>query len=41
MKHMVKRLKQVADPDLVIIAEDKGQPVGFGFGLPNLQRAPH
>jgi hypothetical protein len=35
MKHMVKRLKQVADPDFVIIAEDKGDPVGFGFGLPD------
>lgn len=36
MKDIVKRLKQVADPDLVIIAEDKGQPVGFSFALPNL-----
>lgn len=35
MKHMVKSLKSIADPDLVIIAEDKGRPVGFGFGLPN------
>jgi predicted GNAT superfamily acetyltransferase len=35
MKHMVKSLKSIADPGLVIIAEDKGRPVGFGFGLPN------
>ncbi len=35
MEHMAKRLKQVADPHLVIIAEDKGKPVGFAFGLPN------
>jgi GNAT superfamily N-acetyltransferase len=36
MRDIVKKLKQVADPELVIIAEDKGQPVGFSFGLPNL-----
>jgi len=36
MKDIIKKLKQVADPDLVIIAEDKGQPVGFSFALPNL-----
>ncbi len=36
MKHMVKRLKQFADPHLVIFAEDQsGRPVGFAFGLPN------
>lgn len=35
MKHMVKSLKSIADPDLVILAEDGGRPVGFGFGLPN------
>lgn len=35
MKHMVKSLKSIADPDLVILAEDQGRTVGFGFGLPN------
>lgn len=35
MKHMVKSLKSLADPDLVVLAEDKGRPVGFCFGLPN------
>ena len=35
MKHTIKKLKQLADPNLVIIAEDKGRPVGFGFCLPN------
>ena len=35
MEHMAKKLKQMADPSLIILAEDKGQPVGFAFGLPN------
>lgn len=36
MKHMVKRLKQFADPHLVIFAEDQAnRPIGFAFGLPN------
>ena len=33
--HMAKNLKRFADPGLIVIAEDKGRPVGFGFGLPN------
>lgn len=33
--HMAKTLIQFADWDLVILAEDKGNPVGFAFGLPN------
>jgi GNAT superfamily N-acetyltransferase len=37
--HIAKKLKQVADPELVILAEDKGKPVGFAFGLPNLNEA--
>jgi GNAT superfamily N-acetyltransferase len=36
MEHMAKKLKVLADPDLIIFAESKGQPVGFAFGLPNL-----
>jgi GNAT superfamily N-acetyltransferase len=35
MEHMAKKLKQIADPNLIILAEDKGKPVGFAFGLPN------
>lgn len=35
MNHMIKKLKQVADPDIVIMAEDKGKPVGFAFGFPD------
>jgi GNAT superfamily N-acetyltransferase len=35
MDHMAKKLKQIADPDIIILAEDKGKPVGFAFGLPN------
>ena len=34
--HMAKKLKAVADPDLVIIAEHEGNPVAFAFALPNL-----
>lgn len=35
MKHMVKALKQIADPELVIFAEREGKPAGFALGLPN------
>ena len=35
MDHMAKKLKTFADPDIVIIAEVKGSPVGFAFALPN------
>ncbi|MGQ9672157.1 MAG: hypothetical protein ACUVV5_03360 [Candidatus Aminicenantales bacterium] len=35
MAHIAHKLKQIADLDLVILAEDKGKPVGFAFGLPN------
>jgi len=35
MAYVVRKLKKVADLDLVILAEDKGRPVGFAFGLPN------
>jgi GNAT superfamily N-acetyltransferase len=35
MDHMAKKLKTFADLDIVIIAEDKGKPVGFAFALPN------
>ncbi|MFP4081693.1 MAG: hypothetical protein ACLFVG_02935 [Candidatus Aminicenantes bacterium] len=35
MDHMVQKLKQFADPRLVILAEHNSRPVGFAFGLPN------
>ncbi len=35
MKHMVKALKQIADPELVIFAEREGKPAGFALGLPD------
>ena len=35
MDHMARKLKQLADPRLIILAEDEGKPVGFAFGLPN------
>ena len=30
------KLKQVADLRIILLAEDKGRPVGFAFALPNL-----
>lgn len=39
IEHMVAKLKQVADLRLIIIAEEAGKPVGFAFGLPNLNEA--
>ncbi|UCC40053.1 MAG: hypothetical protein JSV96_00915 [Candidatus Aminicenantes bacterium] len=35
MDYLVKKLKKLADPNLVIFAEDRGKPVGFAFGIPN------
>jgi len=35
INHMVHSLKSLADPNIVLIAEDQGEPVGFGFGFPN------
>jgi len=32
-------LKQIADPDFVIIAERRGEPVGFAIGLPDINQA--
>jgi GNAT superfamily N-acetyltransferase len=36
MDHMARKLKTVANADLVIIAEHKGKPIAFAFALPNL-----
>jgi len=35
MKYMAKKFHQFADLNIVILAENKGKPVGFAFGLPN------
>ncbi|MFW6124346.1 MAG: hypothetical protein ACOC5G_03910 [Acidobacteriota bacterium] len=35
MEYMAKKLKQIADPDIIVLAEEKDRPVGFGFALPN------
>jgi len=35
MAHVAEKLKKIADPSLVILAEDEGRPVGFALGLPN------
>jgi hypothetical protein len=32
-------LKQIAEPDLVMIVERKGEPVGFALGLPDINQA--
>ncbi len=39
MDYMAKKLKLVADPELVVIAEHDGKPVAFAFALPNLNEA--
>lgn len=36
MEYMAKNLKKVADPDIIILAEDGDRPIGFAFGFPNL-----
>lgn len=37
--HMGASLKQIVDPDLVLIAEYEGQPVGFSLALPDINQA--
>jgi hypothetical protein len=36
IEYMANKLKTLADPDLVIIAEHKGKSIAFAFALPNL-----
>lgn len=41
-RHMGKDLKQVVDPEMVLIAEVDGRPVGFSLALPNFNQVlPH
>lgn len=35
MRHVIAKMKSLADLDLVILAEVEGRPVGFAFGLPD------
>jgi GNAT superfamily N-acetyltransferase len=37
--HMAKDLKSVVDPDLALIAEINGEPVGFSLALPDINQA--
>ncbi len=38
MEDMLKKLKLIVDPDAVWIVEDKGKPVGFCLGFPDINR---
>jgi hypothetical protein len=38
-EHMAKEFRPVVDPDLCLIAEIDGEPVGFSLALPNLNEA--
>lgn len=37
--HMAKEFRPVVDPDLCLIAESRGEPVGFSLALPDLNQA--
>jgi GNAT superfamily N-acetyltransferase len=37
--HLAKNLKQIVDPELVLIAERDGQAIGFSLALPNINQA--
>lgn len=37
--HIAKSMKQIVDPDLVLIAEIDGEPVGFSLALPDINQA--
>lgn len=38
-EHLAKEFRPVVDPDLCLIAEADGEPVGFSLALPNLNEA--
>jgi hypothetical protein len=38
-RHMARDMKQIVDPDLVYLAEVRGQPAGFSLTLPNINQA--
>ncbi|UCC44832.1 MAG: N-acetyltransferase [Candidatus Zixiibacteriota bacterium] len=37
--HMAKNLRQIVDPDIVLIAEHKGRPAAFSIALPDVNQA--
>ncbi len=37
--YLAKNLKQIIDPDIVLIAECEGEPVGFSLAVPNINQA--
>jgi GNAT superfamily N-acetyltransferase len=39
IEHMAKQLKPVVDPEMVVFAEVRGEPVAFGLGLPDFNVA--
>ncbi|HXF68839.1 MAG TPA: hypothetical protein VNK89_03455 [Thermoflexus sp.] len=41
IEHMAAQLIQFVDPDLVLIAEVDGEPIGFSLTLPDLNQALH
>ena len=38
-RYFAKRLSQLADPELVLLAEVDGQPAGFSITLPDINEA--
>lgn len=38
-RHMAKDMKAIIDPELLLIAEVRGQPAGFGLALPDVNQA--
>ena len=38
-QHMAKDLKQIIDPNIIFILEDKGEPIAFSLTLPNINLA--
>lgn len=38
-RHTAKDMKQIIDPEMVLIAEHQGKPVGFSLALPNINQA--
>lgn len=39
VQHMAEQLKPVVDPDLALIGEAEGEPVGFALSLPDINQA--
>ncbi|MBM3334649.1 N-acetyltransferase [Candidatus Sumerlaeota bacterium] len=38
LDHMARRLRRVADPNMILFAEDEGRPVGFALTLPDFNQ---